>query len=93
VAIRLALGADAAKVLRLVLSRALAVGAIGIAAGLALTMLLARFLAGQLHGVTAHDPLTTVLAAGLIGTAILLAALRPAIRMARVDPNQVLRSE
>jgi putative ABC transport system permease protein len=93
VAIRLALGADAARVLRLVLSRALAVGAIGIAAGLALTMLLARFLAGQLHGVTAHDPLTTVLAAGLIGTAILLAALRPAIRMARVDPNQVLRSE
>jgi putative ABC transport system permease protein len=93
VAIRLALGADAAEVLRLVLSRALAVGAVGMAAGLALTMLLARFLEGQLHGVTARDPLTTVAAAGLIGLAIMLAALRPAIRMARVDPNQVLRSE
>jgi predicted permease len=93
VAIRLALGADATGVLRLVLSRALAVAAIGIGAGLALTMLLSRFLEGQLHGVTAHDPLTTVLAAGLIGTAILLAALQPAIRMARVDPNRILRSE
>jgi predicted permease len=92
-AIRLALGADEAGVFRLVLSRAFTVAAAGIAAGFLLTLLLSRFLEGQLHGVTARDPLTSLAATGAIVAAVALAALGPALRAARVDPNKVLRTE
>jgi putative ABC transport system permease protein len=92
-AIRLALGAHAADVFRLVLTRALAVAAIGIGAGLVLTMVLARFLEGQLFGVTARDPLSTAAAVVGITAAVIVAALAPAIRAARVDPKKVLRAE
>ncbi len=93
VAIRLALGAHASGVFRLVLSRALGIAAVGIAGGLALTLLLGRFLEGQLHGVTAHDPLTIGMAVLGIGVAVALAALRPGIKASRVDPNKVLRAD
>ncbi|HYN10848.1 MAG TPA: ADOP family duplicated permease [Vicinamibacterales bacterium] len=91
VAIRLTLGAPASGVFRLVLRRALSVAAIGIAAGLALTFLLSRFLEGQLYGVTTRDPLTTGGAVLGIAASVAIAALGPAIRAARVDPNKVLR--
>ena len=93
VAIRLALGADAANVFRLVLSRALVMGAAGIAAGLVLSFLLSRFLEGQLHGVTAHDPLVLIAAATGIAASAAVAAIGPAVRAARVDPNTILKSE
>ena len=93
VAIRMALGAPAARVFRLVLSRALSVAAIGIAAGLVLTMFLSRFLEGQLHGVSARSPLATAATAVGIAVSVALAALGPALRAAKVDPNTVLRSE
>ena len=92
-AIRLALGAHAGRVFRLVLARALGVAAAGIAAGLVLTILLSRALEGQLHGVTAGDPLMIAAAAAAIAIAVAIAALRPAVRAARVDPNVVLRVE
>ncbi|HEX7779693.1 MAG TPA: FtsX-like permease family protein, partial [Vicinamibacterales bacterium] len=92
-AIRLALGADAATVFRLVLSRALAMASAGIAAGLALSLLLSRFLEGQLHGVTAHDPLVLTAAVTGIVLSVVVAAVGPAKRAARVDPNTILKSE
>jgi putative ABC transport system permease protein len=93
VAIRMALGAHGARVFRLVLSRALSVAGVGIAAGLVLTMLLSRFLEGQLHGVSARNPLATAATAAGIAVSVALAALGPALRAAKVDPNKVLRSE
>ena len=91
VAIRLALGAHTGRVFRFVLGRALSVAAIGIAIGLGLTFGLSRFLEGQLYGVTARDPLMTAGAVAGIAAAVAMAALGPAMRAARVDPNKVLR--
>ena len=91
VAIRLALGAHTGRVFRFVLGRALSVAAIGIAIGLGLTVGLSRFLEGQLYGVTAQDPLMTAFAVAGIAAAVAVAALGPAMRAARVDPNKVLR--
>ena len=91
VAIRLALGAHAGRVFRFVLGRALSVAAIGIAIGLALTFGLSRFLEGQLYGVTGRDPVMTAGAVAGIAAAVAIAALGPAMRAARVDPNKVLR--
>jgi predicted permease len=91
--IRIALGAGSAAVFRLVLSRALALAAIGIAAGLLLTLVLTRFLESYLFGITARDPATVAAAALLIATCAALASVGPAIRAARVDPNEVLRSD
>ena len=93
VAIRLALGADAANVFRLVLSRTLAVSAAGIAAGLVLSLLLSRFLEGQLHGVASHDPVVLTAAVLGITLAVVAAALGPGIRAAKIDPNTILKNE
>ena len=56
-------------------------------------MVLGRFLEGQLFGVTARDPLSTAAAVVGITGAVIVAALAPAIRAARVDPKKVLRAE
>jgi putative ABC transport system permease protein len=92
IGIRLALGATAASVVRLVLTRAmLSVGA-GLAAGLGGAWLASRLLQQQLFGVSATDPgIYAAVAAGLAGAA-LLAAWLPARRAARIDPTSVLRA-
>jgi ABC-type antimicrobial peptide transport system permease subunit len=91
VAIRLALGADAGRVFRLVLARALRIAGIGIGCGLVVTLILARFLEGQVHGVGVRDPLTLGVVTTVIGLSAAFAALAPAMRAARIDPNRVLR--
>ena len=91
--IRIALGATTHAVFRLVLTRALACAAAGIAAGLLLALALTRFLQSYIFGITARDPTTIATAALIIGACATLASLGPAIRAARVDPNDVLRSD
>jgi predicted permease len=91
--IRIALGATTRAVFRLVLTRALASAAAGIAAGLLLALALTRFLQSYIFGITVRDPATIAVAALIIGTCATLASLGPAIRAARVDPNDVLRSD
>jgi ABC-type lipoprotein release transport system permease subunit len=80
-------------VFRLVLARALGVTGIGMAAGVALTLALSRFLEGYVFGITARDPATVALACTVIAASATLASVGPALRAARVDPNQVLRVE
>jgi predicted permease len=92
VGIRLALGARPLAVFRTVLLRHSLITLLGIAAGLLLTFWLARFLEGYLFGITVHDPLTVALAGSVIAAAAILAAVGPAARAARVDPNHVLRA-
>lgn len=91
--IRVALGARAGAVFRLVLGRALLIAAVGIAAGMLLSLALTRFLDSHIHGVTARDPIAFSAAALLIGVCALLASVGPAIRATRVNPNEVLRSD
>ncbi len=93
IGIRMALGAQAGDVLRLVVGQALALALTGVAAGLAAAFALTRVVSGLLFGVSATDPLIFI-AIPLILTGVALAAcFIPARRAARVDPMVALRCE
>jgi ABC-type antimicrobial peptide transport system permease subunit len=93
IGVRMALGADARRVRALVLGRALAQAAAGIALGTAGALALARLLEGQLYGVAATDPPTLAAAAALLAVTALAAGYLPAVRASRVDPSVALREE
>jgi predicted permease len=93
IGIRIALGARAADVVRLILKHGLALAAIGVAIGLSASFALTRLMKGLLFGVSATDPLTfAAIALLLIGVA-LMACWIPARRAARVDPLVALRRD
>jgi predicted lysophospholipase L1 biosynthesis ABC-type transport system permease subunit len=83
--IRVALGAAPAGVARLIVSDAVRTGVIGAAIGLAASWWLARYLESWLFGVTPWDPLAFAGALALAAAAVLLSALVPARRAARLD--------
>ena len=91
--IRMALGADASRVLAMVMRRGAIVVALGLLVGAAGALALTRVLASILYGVTATDPTTYAAMAALLACVALAACLLPAIRAARVDPAIALRVE
>jgi predicted permease len=93
IGIRMALGARAGGVLRLVARQGLALAGIGVAIGLALALMLSRFAASLLYGIGATDPLTFVVVPALLLAVAVLAVLLPARRAARTDPLTALRYE
>ncbi len=93
IGIRLALGAQARDVLRLVVGQGLILTIAGIAAGLAGAWGMTRLLKKLLYGVTATDPLTFLFAAALLLVIALLACFIPARRATKVDPLAALRCE
>ncbi len=90
---RMALGASAAQVLRLVLRQGMATVAIGLAAGLAGGLLLSRALATLLFGVKGTDVFSYAAVAAVLATVGLLASYLPARRASKVDPIAALRAE
>ncbi len=93
IGVRIALGAAAGDVYRLVMTEALRLVAAGVAIGLAGAWALSRFAASQLYGVSPNDPAATAAAAIALAGAGLLASYLPARRAARVDPVRALRCE
>jgi putative ABC transport system permease protein len=93
IGVRMALGAQAGDVIRLMLRRATAVTVVGVLLGVAFALALTRLLSAMLYGVRPHDPLTFGMAALLLGGVALLACYLPARRAARVDAVVALRSE
>jgi predicted permease len=93
IGVRIALGARASDVVRLVLKQGLALAAIGVAIGLSASLALTRLMKGLLFGVGVTDPLTYVVIALLLIGVALMAALLPARRAAKVDPIAALRRE
>ena len=93
VGIRMALGADAAGVARLLATHGLRLVLIGGAIGVAVSLVAARFLATLLFGVGTFDPVTLTAAPLVLGLAAWLAAYLPARRASRVDPLAALRTE
>ncbi|HTY85255.1 MAG TPA: ABC transporter permease [Silvibacterium sp.] len=93
IGIRMALGAGREHVLRMVLSEATWMAAIGIAAGLGSALALARLVASQLYGLKASDPGTLLISAALLILVALGASWIPARRAAGVDPMRALRHE
>jgi len=91
--VRMALGASAPHVLRLVLSQGMLTTVIGLAIGIAGALVLTRAMQSLLFGVSATDPLTLVGVALVLGLAALLATYIPARRATQVDPIVALRHE
>lgn len=93
IGIRMAIGASARSVRWWVLRRALALAGIGIVAGLGGALLLGRSLERLLYGVAPSDPPTALAAAAMLSLVTLAAAILPADRATRVDPQEALRAE
>jgi ABC-type antimicrobial peptide transport system permease subunit len=93
IGIRMAIGASARSVRWWVLRRALGLGGIGILAGLGGALLLGRSLERLLYGVAPSDPPTALAAAAMLSAVTVAAALLPANRATRVDPQEALRAE
>jgi putative ABC transport system permease protein len=91
--IRMALGAQRADVLRLVLSQAGLVLAIGIVGGLAGSIVLSRALASLLFGISTSDPITFSVVALILCSVALGASYMPARRATQVEPMIALRYE
>ena len=91
--IRLALGAQATNVLRLILGQGLRLAVVGVGIGLLAAIVFTRLLQGLLFGISASDPLTFVVIAALLVGVALLACWIPARRATKVDPLEALRSE
>ena len=93
IGIRMALGADRGRMLRVVLREAMALAAGGIVLGLGLAYGLTRLLASLLFGVKASDPLAFVGVASILTMVALVAAYIPARRATTIDPAIALRYE
>jgi ABC-type antimicrobial peptide transport system permease subunit len=91
--IRMALGATAESVLRLVLREALELLTAGLVLGVVLAMLAARLLRSLLYGVTPGDPRVYAITIVVLVFAGIVACWIPARRAANADPAVVLREE
>jgi ABC-type antimicrobial peptide transport system permease subunit len=93
IGIRLALGAQPASVVSLVVGQSAVQVAIGLLAGIGGAVLLSRYLEGLLFGVTPLDAPTFAAAAVTFALVALAAAYAPARRATQVDPVIALRAE
>ena len=91
--VRVALGAPAGRILRLVLTEVSSLAVAGLCSASARALLLSRSMTTMLYGVSATDPATFAAIAVVAILTAVLASLIPALRAVRIDPVQALRSE
>jgi hypothetical protein len=93
IGIRVALGANAASVLRMIIGEGMTLALVGLALGLAGTWALTASLKTLLYEVSPADPLVLVATSGAVLLVTAAACFIPARRMMRVDPTVALRAE
>ena len=93
IGIRMALGAERRRIVRMMLRQAVALAAAGLAIGLLAAWQTTRIVGSFLFGVKPEDPVAIAGATGLLLAAAIFAAWGPARRAARVDPMVALRNE
>ena len=92
IAVRMALGASAARLQARIITQTLQLAAIGMIIGSAASWALARTLGGMLYGVSATDPLTYVAMLATLTVAAALGGYLPARRASRIDPMLAIRA-
>jgi ABC-type antimicrobial peptide transport system permease subunit len=93
IAVRMALGAQADRVVAMVLRQALAVAMVGSVLGGLVAIGAGLVIQAEVFGVAGIDAATLSASAALLAAAMLLASALPARRAARLNPNAVLREE
>jgi len=93
IGIRMALGAQPERVLKLVLRQGIALALVGASLGIGVALGVTRYLGSMLFNVRASDPLTMSAVAVLLALVALAACYIPARRATRVDPMVALRYE
>ncbi|HET9743547.1 MAG TPA: ABC transporter permease [Terriglobales bacterium] len=93
IAIRMALGADRARVVTMIVRGAMTLVAIGLVIGVPVALASGKIIASQLFEVKTNDPLALGAAVIVLSACALAAAAIPARRAASVDPMQALRNE
>jgi putative ABC transport system permease protein len=93
IGVRMALGAQASDVLRMVTTHGVRLIGLGLAIGLIGAFFITRLLAGSLEGVSAHDPLSFLLVPLILFAVGLLACYLPARSAIRLNPVEALRYE
>jgi ABC-type antimicrobial peptide transport system permease subunit len=91
--IRMAVGADRRRILRMVLGEVLLVAGAGVVAGVVIAVLPVRSMRALLFGIDVFDPATFAGTALFLIVACALASLAPAGRATRIDPQVALREE
>jgi putative ABC transport system permease protein len=92
IGIRMSLGADSARVQRMILGEGGVLLVVGLVLGIAGAAVAARVIQGLLFGVEPHDPVTLTVVALLMGAIGIGACWVPALRAARIDPLVAIRS-
>ncbi|MEP6590650.1 MAG: ABC transporter permease [Gemmatimonadota bacterium] len=92
IGIRMSLGADAARVQRMILREGGVLLLIGLLLGVVGSLLLARVMRGLLFGVAPHDPVTLLVVVVIMAAIGVAACWVPAIRASRIDPGVALRA-
>ncbi len=93
IGVRMALGASERAVVRMVIGKAVVLGALGVLSGSAAALVLTRIIAGMLYGVKPADPATYLCVGAILFAVAIAASWGPAVRATRVSPLVALRTE
>jgi len=93
IGVRMALGAEAVDVVKLIVRQGMTLTLAGLAVGLTGALVMTRLMASVLYGVSATDATTFVVVPSLLALVVLIACYLPARRATRVDPVVALRCE
>ena len=93
IGIRMALGAQRGRVVRMVLSEVLGLAAVGLAIGMVAALGTSKFVESLLYGIKSNDPLALLAAVAILFAAVTLGGYAPARKASRIDPMAALRHE
>jgi predicted permease len=93
IGLRMALGADRGKVVRMVMRSAFVQAGLGLVIGVPIAIFGARAMADQLYGVRSYDPVSLVIAVAVLLGSATVAGFIPARRAANIEPMTALRTE